>query len=504
MSQIRRQSIISSMMVYFGFALGFFNTYLFTKEGGFSKDDYGLTGIFIAVANLMFSLANLGMPSYIYKFYPYYNDNLDKKRNDILTWALLVSLVGFCVVVVGGIYFKDLITYKFGKNSPEFIKYYNWIFPFGLGLTLYSILESYAWQLKKSIFTNFLREVQFRAFTTILIVLFFIGLIGKFDVFIKIYSFTYLGIAIILLVYLLAKGYIHLTFKVSIVTKKYFKKIIALVKFIYGGTLVYAVATVFDSILLASVSANGLAAVAVYSLAQNMASLIQAPQRGIISSSLAALSQAWKDKDRNRIMRIYRQSSINQLIFAVGMFSLIWLNFSDGIFTFHLQRGYMDAKWVFFFIGLMRIVDMGTGVNSQIIATSTLWKFEFFTGIMLLLITLPLNYVLTKYYFDVVGPAIANLFAFTVYNGIRFWYLQKKFNMQPFTKKTLYTIILGLSVFYCCYFLFDKYHGFGWLVARSACFIVLYGSGTLLLKLSSDILPVWVTLQKKLGIKKGE
>ncbi|MEP7109180.1 MAG: polysaccharide biosynthesis C-terminal domain-containing protein [Ferruginibacter sp.] len=504
MSQIRRQSIISSVMVYSGFALGFFNTFLFTKEGGFTKEQYGLTGIFIAVANLMFSLANFGMPSYIFKFYPYYNDNLDKRRNDILTWALLVSLIGFCFVVVGGLYFKDLIIYKFGKNSPEFVKYYYWIFPFGLGLTLYSILESYAWQLKRSVLTNFLREVQFRAFTTILIVLTYIGLLGKFDLFIKIYSFTYIAIALILLVYLLTKGYIHLTFKISIVTKKYLKKIITLVKFIYGGTLVYAIANVFDTILLASVSRNGLAAVAVYSLAQNMASLIQAPQRGIVSSSIAALSQAWKEKDHSRIIRIYRQSSINQLIFAVGVFSLIWLNFSDGIFTFHLQSGYLDAKWVFFFIGIMRIVDMGTGVNSQIIATSTLWKFEFFTGVILLLITLPLNYILTKYYFDIVGPALANLFTFTLYNGIRFWYLQKRFGMQPFTKESLYTIILGLFAFYCCYFLFDRYQGFGWLVARSSCFIMIYGSGALALKLSTDILPVWKTLLKKTGIKKGD
>jgi O-antigen/teichoic acid export membrane protein len=436
MSQIRRQSIISSLMVYVGFALGFFNTYLFTKEGGFTKEQYGLTGIFIALANLMFSFANLGMPSYIFKFYPYYEDNLDKKRNDILTWALLVSLIGFCFVVMGGIYFKDLIIFKFGKNSPEFVNYYYWIFPFGLGLTLYSILESYAWQQKESIFTNFLREVLFRGLTTILIICTFIGWLGKFDLFIKIYSFTYLITALFLLIYLIKKGNLHLTIKASIVTKKYAKKILTLVKFIYGGTLVYAVAGVFDTILLASVSVNGLAAVAVYSLAQNMASLIQAPQRGIISSSIAALSKAWKDKDQQRILNIYKQSSINQLIFAVGMFSLIWLNFEDGIFTFHLQSGYIDAKWVFFFIGLMRIVDMGTGVNAQIISTSTLWKFEFVTGVILLSITLPMNYILTKYYFDVMGPAIANLISFTIYNLIRFWYLQKKFSMQPFTLKS--------------------------------------------------------------------
>ncbi len=502
MSQIRRQSIISSLMVYVGFALGFFNTYLFTKEGGFTKEQYGLTGIFIALANLMFSFANLGMPSYIFKFYPYYQDNLEKKRNDILTWALLVSLIGFCFVVIGGIYFKDLIIFKFGKNSPEFVNYYYWIFPFGLGLTLYSILESYAWQQQKSIFTNFLREVFFRALTTILIICTFIGWLGKFDLFIKIYSFTYLITALFLLVYLVKNGNLHLTFKVSVVTKKFSKKILTLVKFIYGGTLVYAVAGVFDTILLASVSINGLAAVAVYSLAQNMASLIQAPQRGIISSSIAALSKAWKDKDQNRILNIYRQSSINQLVFAVGMFCLIWLNFEDGIFTFHLQSGYIDAKWIFFFIGLMRIVDMGTGVNAQIISTSTLWKFEFYTGIILLSLTLPMNYILTKYYFDVMGPAIANLFSFTIYNLIRFWYLKKKFNMQPFTLKSLYTIILGIVSFYVCFYLFDSYHGFIWLIIRSTCFIGLYGYGSILLKLSSDIIPVWNSFKKRLGLIK--
>lgn len=502
MSQIRRQSIISSVMVYAGFALGFLNTYLFTKEGGFSKEQYGLTGIFIAIGSLMFSFANLGMPSYIYKFYPYYNDNLDKERNDILSWALVISLIGFCLVTVGGIYFRDIVIRKFGY-SPELVKYYFWIFPFGLGLTLFSILESYAWQLKKAIVTNFLREVQFRLFTTILIVITFAGLLTSFDIFIKIYSFTYLAIALILLFYLLGKGYIHLTFKVSIVTKKFYKKILSLIGFVFGGTLVFAISTVFDSLVIAAVVKEGLAGVAIYSLAQNIASLIQAPQRGIIASSIGALSQAWKDKDMIRIQRIYKQSSINQLLFAMGMFALIWLNFADGVFTFKMQSGYINARWVFFFIGLYRIIDMGTGVNSQIIATSTRWKFEFFTGIILLLITLPLNYILTKYYFDIKGPAIANLISFTIYNAIRYWFLKTKYNLDPFTKETILTILLGTACFYVCYFLFDDKQGLAWIIIRSSLFLVLYAAGTLWLKLSSDILPIWNTLLKKMSIKKG-
>jgi O-antigen/teichoic acid export membrane protein len=503
MSQIRRQSIISSMMVYAGFALGFLNTYLFTKEGGFTKEQYGLTGIFIAIGTLMFSLANMGMPAYINKFYPYYKDNLDKKQNDLLSWALLFSLVGFCFVTLSGFYFRDIVIRKFGY-SPELVQYYYWIFPFGLGLTLFGILESYAWQLQKAILTNFLREVLFRLFTTILIVLTFAGALSSFDTFIKIYSFTYLAVAILLLFFLISKGYLHLTFTASKVTKKYFKKILVLVGFVFGGTLIFSISSVFDSLVIAATVKEGLAGVAIYSLAQNIASLIQAPQRGIIASSVGALSQAWKDKDLPRIQRIYRQSAINQLLFAVGMFCLIWLNFTDGVFTFKMQQGYLDARWVFFYIGLYRIIDMGTGVNSQIISTSTKWRFEFFTGIVLLLLTLPLNYIFTKYYFGIKGPAIANLISFTVYNGIRYWYLKTTFNLEPFNAKSLYTLLLGVGCFYCCYWLFAQQQGFGWIVIRSSAFILLYGAGALFLNLSPDIIPVWHTLLKKAGIKKGE
>ncbi|MBK7097766.1 MAG: hypothetical protein IPH58_04715 [Sphingobacteriales bacterium] len=79
-SNIRRHSIISSIIIYFGFTIGLINTYFFAKEGLFTKEEYGLYGLFIAVASVMASFANLAMPSFIYKFYPYYNDNLPVKK----------------------------------------------------------------------------------------------------------------------------------------------------------------------------------------------------------------------------------------------------------------------------------------------------------------------------------------------------------------------------------------------------------------------------------------
>jgi O-antigen/teichoic acid export membrane protein len=498
MSDIRRQSIISSFVVYFGFALGFLNTYLFAREGGFSPEQYGLTGLFIAVANIMFAIANLGMQAYIYKFYPYYNENTEPHKNDMMTWALFISFMGFLMVMTSGIIFKDFVIKRYIRTSPEIVTYYYYLFPFGFGLTIYSVLEAFAWQLRKTVLTNFLREIGFRLLTTILIVLSFSKIISSFDLFIKLYAFTYIAIALTLLAYLIFTKRINFTLRVSKVTVKFRKKIFALVGFIWGGGLIFNISTVFDTLVIAHVMPNGLAFAAVYTLAQNIASLIQAPQRGVISASIAPLSKAWKDKDLDKIKRIYHSSSINQLIFATGMFVLIWINFTDGILTFELRKQYLDAKDVFLFIGLMRIMDLGTGVNSQIIGTSTQWRFEFFTGMILLALTLPLNYFLTKS-MGVIGPAISNLIALSIYNGIRYTFLLRKYGMQPFNIKTLLTLVLGLIVYAICHALFHDNIGFLWIVLRSAVFAVLYITGVLVMKLSPDVIPVWNTLKKKIG-----
>ena len=495
---IRKQSIISSVLVYIGFAVGLFNTWLFAR--GFAESQYGLTGTFVAIASVMLSFSNLGMLYYIYKFFPYYNDNVPPDKNDMMTIALMVSLTGFIFLLLAGFAFKDFVIQKYATNSPEVVVYYYWLFPFGFGLSLYSLLEAFAWQLKKSVLTNFLKEIFFRLLTTILIVLIFFRVIKTFDLFIKLYAFTYIIIAAILLTYLIVTKKLHFTFTLSRVTKKFYKKIVVLGLYVWGGSLLYNVSLVFDTLVIGAVVKNGMTSVGIYTLAQNISSLIQAPQRALISAAIQPLSQAWKDKDHANINRIYQRSSINQLIFAVGMFVLIWINFTDGVYTFHLKPGYLYARDVFLFIGLMRIIDLGTGLNAQVIGTSNYWRFDFITGVALMVLTLPLNYWFTKQW-GVTGPAIANLIAMTIYNGIRYTFLLRKFNMQPFSLKSLYSVLLGVAGLIVCYLLFRNYQGLGWIILRSMVFMLIYGTGVLYLNLSPDIMPIWQTLKKKLGFK---
>ena len=191
MTNIRRQSIISSLVIYLGFAIGLLNTYFFTKQGLFTETEYGLTTIFMAIATMMMALATLAMPSFIFKFHPYYQDNLEPKKNDMITWALIVSTIGFLFVTIAGVVLKFLVIRKFGANAPQLVQYYYWVFPMGFGLTIYSVLEAYAWSKHASVFSTFLKEVQWRLFTTVIILLLAVGIIKDFNLFIKLYVFGY-------------------------------------------------------------------------------------------------------------------------------------------------------------------------------------------------------------------------------------------------------------------------------------------------------------------------
>ena len=499
MSSIRRQSIISSVVIYSGFAVGLLNTYFFTKQGLFTEEEYGLTGIFIAIATMMMAFAAMAMPSYIFKFYHYYNDHLPPRKNDMITWALLVSSVGFVLVIIAGTVFKHLVIRKFGGNSHLLITYYYWIFPMGLGLTVYTILEAYAWNLGKSVLTNFLREVQWRLFTTLFIVLFIMNVIKDYDLFIKLFAFTYPGIAIILFIYLVITKKIHFTFSISKVSRRFFKKILSLCTFVYSGTLIFTISQVFDQFVIASVLPQGLEKAGIFGLAMIMTSVIQAPQRGIITASISHLSKAWKEKKIELLQRIYRRSSINLLIFAAGIFLLIWMNFTDAVKTFQLKPAYLDSVNVFFILGLTKIIDMGTGVNAQIIATSNYWRFELISGVVLLTLMLPLTYILAKEY-GIIGPAFANLISISIYNIVRIIFLWIKFRLFPFTLQSLYTLLLAGVDYGICYFAFDNFHGLMGMIFRSIVFIILYTAGVLYFNLSPDVKPILQTIRKRLGI----
>src|SRR6195952_2350020 len=124
MGQIRKQAILSSIVIYIGFLIGFLNTYLFVKNGTFTPEQYGLTRLISDLGITFYSFATLGITSYIYKFYPYYKQNLPDKENDQPALSIIVVTIGFVLVVIAIYFLKPLFIRKFSERSKLFIDYY--------------------------------------------------------------------------------------------------------------------------------------------------------------------------------------------------------------------------------------------------------------------------------------------------------------------------------------------------------------------------------------------
>ena len=178
MGSIRKQTIISSFLVYLGFLIGALNIYIYTKTGTFTPEQFGLTSIFFSFGQIIYIFSSFGVIPVLYKFYPYYKDNLEEHQIDLLTWAMLVSLIGFLLAVLAGWYFEPLIVRKFSEKSKLIVDYYHLMFPFALGMLMFSVLEGFSWALGKSVITSFLKETVLRIFTTIFILLYYFKLIS--------------------------------------------------------------------------------------------------------------------------------------------------------------------------------------------------------------------------------------------------------------------------------------------------------------------------------------
>jgi O-antigen/teichoic acid export membrane protein len=376
----------------------------------------------------------LGTLPVVYKFYPFYNQYLGPKKNDLPFITLMVNLIGFGLLLLIGWQQKDFIVRKLGK-SPDLAIYFNYVYPYTFFILMFIWLEGFAWGLRKGVITNFLKETLIRILTTVLILAFGFKFISL-PVFIMLFSGIYLIPALILLYTLIqTKEFSLRNFKISSVTRRLKGRMINFALFVFAGQFFNLLAKTTDTFLIFGL--RGLSDTAIFAIATYVSAILEIPQRSLNSITIPILAESWKNKDMANIKNIYHKSVSNLLAIGLLLFGLIWLNI-DNLVAFlnfisnKYGGGYDELPKLIFILGLAKLIDIGTGVNSQIIGTSNYWKFDFFTNLSYIILSLPLNYFLIKNY-GLEGLAFSNLVALTLYNSVRFGFLNRKFNLQPYT-----------------------------------------------------------------------
>jgi O-antigen/teichoic acid export membrane protein len=493
MGEIRKQTIYSSVLIYIGFFFGLINQYLLTRSGNFSTEQYGLFQVMFGMAQLFIVLASFGLNFVLLKFYHFYQDNLNKKENDLFSWIFILNLTGFIILLAAGYLFEPLIIRKFSGNAALLVQYYGYIFPLAFGLQMFTMLEGFFWCFHKTVISNFLKETVFRFLNMLLIIATVLKFISYHQL-VMMYSFIFLVLALVLLVQFIRQDEFNFTLKLSRVSRKFYKKIFRLWILAYSGQIIRITGTIINSLIISS--KIGLGTAGIYAFAEYLSSLIQAPQRSIEGATVTILSRSWKDKNIDEIKRLYHRSSINMLLVSLFLFLLIWLNYDDAITTFQLNDEFRGARNVLLLLGLYKIIDMGTGVNAHIIVTSNYWGFEFITDILLLSLLIALNFFLIPI-LGITGSALAVLISYSLYNFSRFLLLYFRFRMQPFSIKHLYAILLALISYIISFYTFRQVHGFTALFGRSILFIIIFVIAVFKLKVTPDADQLLEVLRKR-------
>jgi O-antigen/teichoic acid export membrane protein len=446
MGIIQKQGVKSSFFIMIGFLIGAVNL-LVLFPLFFSKNDQGLVRAMLDIGATLSVFCTLGTLPVIYKFYPFYNHYLGPKKNELPFITLIINLIGFGILLIIGWQQKDFIIRKLGK-SPSLAQYFNYVYPYAFFLLIFYWLEAFAWGLRKGVYSNFLRETLIRILTTLLIIAFGLKYIDL-TVFLTLFSLLYVIPSLLLLINLIqSQQFSFKSLQISSVTRRLKGKMFSFALFVFAGQFFNLLARTNDTFLI--VGLRGLNDAAIFAIATYVSAILEIPQRSLNSISIPVLATSWKNKDFANIKHIYHKSVSNLLAIGLLLFGLIWLN-TDNLVNFlnwvsNKEAGGYDAiSKLIFILGLAKLIDLATGVNSQIIGTSNFWKFDFFTNLFYILLSLPLNYYLIKNY-NLEGLAYSNLIALCLYNSIRFLFLYKKFKLQPYTYKHGLFLVLSIGL----------------------------------------------------------
>ena len=441
MGIIQKQGSKSSVYIFIGFIIGAFNM-LVLFPYFLNTEQIGLTRAILDTGLTLATLCTFGTIPIINKFGPYYQNYLSVKKNDLPLITFAIGITGFALILIIGFYNKEFILRKLGK-SPSLVEHFNVIYPFTLLFMVFTWMEAFSWTIKKTVVTNFIKETLVRILNSALIVLYGLGYVD-FKTFIILFSFTYLLPVVILGITLVKSGeWSFNLISFSSVTKRLKGRMINFSLFLFAGQFFNILAKTNDTFLI--VGLKGLSDAGIFTIAVYLATIIEIPQRSILSISVPILSESWRVKNYKNINDIYAKSVSNLMLLACFLYGLILLNMSNLIEFMNLVSHKNASDFsplfnLFLILGFGKLIDMSTGMNGAIIGTSNYWKFDFISNLVFIVTAIPLNFILINH-FGLTGLAISNLGTLFIFNLIRYIFLFKKFKFQPYQLKHLLLLL---------------------------------------------------------------
>jgi len=486
-----KQSIVRIIISIAGSIIGTLSTlYIYPLD----MELHGLA-MFLLTASLMFApFILLGSSAVAINNYPEFKSD-DRKDNGFLSFIFGIYILGCVLFALIFFFGEQWASSFFQSKNAQYDRYFYYILPLTILQAGCTLTDVYLNNFTKIIIPALLKEFLLKLTLPLLIGLHILGYISiKVVVWGLLTNYLIALVLMLAYTYFLRKQSFHIDFK--FLTKERLKRI--------GGYSLFAILGVFGNQLVVYIDTLMIKAIlpdfkfiSVYNMHGSLANFINMPVVAIIAVASPFVARYLSEKEDAKLSRLYQSTSTVMLVLGAFLFTGIIINMDSVYQLMSNGEAYQTGYWVIVFLGLSKLIDMATGLNSQIIGYSAYYKYNFYALIILGLSNTILNFFLI-HTMGISGAALATLISLSLFNLFKLFFVKIKFGIWPFTIKDIYIIILTIICGILAYMVPEGMNPYIQILIRSVIFTVLFWPVVIYFDMSPKITAVFISLKRKL------
>jgi O-antigen/teichoic acid export membrane protein len=481
MGIIIRQSIKQSVINYIGILLGAINL-LFIYPKCLEKEDIGLINFLISTSLLVMPFAFLGTNQWTIRIFPRFQ-NKEKDHHGFFFLLLLSVTVGLLLNFLIFYLFKQPILNYYQQKGEKYIDFLPLVFPLIIFQVYALLLTDYTSNFQRIAFPAVFNELVVKIGQPLLAIAYFwswISLKTMLYSIICLYGIVTIG----LLGYLFSLGEWRWRPNFSFIDKTLGREMCYIAALGMATNIGVKMVGDLGVVMIGTLQSFG--DTGIYAIAFFIAGVIDTPRRAITRIAAPIVSKAFHENNLLHINKLYKQTSVNQLIVGILLFLLIWLNI-DSLYQI-IPKGeiYQKGKYVVLLLGIAKIIDMGTSLNNEILGFS---KYIIY-AIALLLLSGFFNVWATWYFVQKIGiegAAWATLLSILIFNVAKMAFIYYKFDMQPFSLATLKIIGSAIATYMVVAALPSFENPFLSICFKGCLTVVLFGSAVVFGHFSEEV-----------------
>lgn len=457
-----KQALWFTLINYIGVLIGTVSTLFIYPQ------DTELLGIFRFVdgfAQVLYPVLVLGASTALLNFQPKLNTYLQRK---LFTYSLfsVFAMILFCCIGVYAIYQIDVL-----KNK----EYFSYGFVIAVCLAYVDVFKRQATNLQKLAVPTFYEKVVPKlALPFVFLLILKTGLDTKQGLTLYAVAFVLVLLGIVMYLFRYFKPVLSTNFTdlfQEIPRKAYYQYSL----YAFCASLGSFFAFRIDSLMIPqfiSNQANG-----DFSIGVNLANALMIPATGVFALYSPLISKSLKIDDLSLLQIKYSEVAKNLFFIGIILYGCVILGMHDLFELLPTADKLIPILPVLYILGGNVVLNMAMGFNTEIIAYSKHYRFNLTAIILLGVLNIGLNYyILTQTNYGIIGVAWASLFAMSVFNMAKLWFIYKQFNILPFNRSYLKTVVVSLALLLFFYWLpITMVEGFDFVIRCGLYVLILSG-----------------------------